>query len=126
MSGESEKFTVFKALEFLYNNENVQSNISAPSGANLVLFLPQDDGSISDKDDGGDVGGFPDNLCRNQLIGNAELEFEEFTQHDDIHTFGSGVPQSQIQVKFNTCLQSKHSDAQIFLKLIFTIFLCYY
>ena len=84
MSSKSEKFTEFKALEFLHNNENVQSNTSAPYGANLVLFPPQDDGSISDKDDGGDIDGFPDNLCRKQLIGNAELEFEELTQHDDI------------------------------------------
>ena len=62
MSSESEKFTVFEALKFLHINENVQSNTSAPYGANLVLFPPQDDGSISDEDDGG---GFPDNLCRN-------------------------------------------------------------
>ena len=55
MSSESEKFTEFEALEFLHNNENLQSNTSAPNGANLVLFPPQDDGSISDEDDGGDI-----------------------------------------------------------------------
>ena len=46
------------------------------STANVIIFLPKNDGIDTDEDDGNDVNYFPENLCGRQLSLDAEQDLK--------------------------------------------------
>ena len=62
---ENKKMTVFKALKVLEALESKYSFVAGKSvsTANVIIFLPKNDGIDTDEDDGNDVNCIPDNLC---------------------------------------------------------------
>ena len=71
---ENKKMTVFEALEVLEALESKYSFIAGEcvSTANVIIFLPKNDGIDTDEDDGNDVNCNPDNLCGRQFPSDAE------------------------------------------------------
>ena len=71
---ENKKMTVFEALEVLEALESKYSFVAGESmsTANVIIFLPKNDGIDTDKDDGNDVNCILDNLCGRQLQSYAE------------------------------------------------------
>ena len=71
---ENKKITVFEALEVLKALESKYSFVAGESvfTANVIIFLPKNDGIDTDEDDGNDVNCIPDNLCGKQLPSDAE------------------------------------------------------
>ena len=67
---ENKKMTVFEALKVLEALESKYSFVAGESvsTANVIIFLPKNDGIDTDKDDGNDVNCIPDNLCGRQLL----------------------------------------------------------
>ena len=65
---------VFEALDVLQPLESKYSFVVGESvcTANVIIFLPKNDGIDTDKDDGNDVDCIPDNLCGRQLPSDAE------------------------------------------------------
>ena len=71
---DNEKMTVFEALEVLEALESKYSFVAGESvsTANVIIFLPKNDGIDTDEDDGNDVNCILDNLCGRQLPSDAE------------------------------------------------------
>ena len=71
---ENKKMTVFEALDVLEALESKYSFVAGESvsTANVIIFLPKNDGIDTDEDDGNDVNYIPDNLCGRQLSSDAE------------------------------------------------------
>ena len=71
---QNKKMTVFEALEVLESLESKYSFVAGESvsTANVIVFLPKNDGIDTDEDDGNDVNCIPDNLCGRQLPSDAE------------------------------------------------------
>ena len=71
---KNKKMTVFEALEVLEALESKYSFVAGESvsTANVIIFLPKNDGIDTDEDDGNDVNCIPDNPCRRQLPSDAE------------------------------------------------------
>ena len=71
---ENKKMTFFEALEVLEALESKYSFVAGESvsNANVIIFLPKNDGIDTDKDDGNDVNCIPYNLCERQLPSDAE------------------------------------------------------
>ena len=65
-----EALDVFEALKSKYMYSFVAGK--SVSTANVIIFLPKNDGIDTDEDDGNDVNCIPDNLCGRQLPSNAE------------------------------------------------------
>ena len=76
MSKVNQKLNVFEALEEIFNPKPPAYSGSMVSDAKIVILPPDNDGSDTDEDDGGDSNGIRDNLCKNQLLADAELELE--------------------------------------------------
>ena len=66
--------TVFEALYVLEALESKYSFVAGESvsTANVIIFLPKNNGIDTDEDDGNDVNCIPDNLCGRQLPSDAE------------------------------------------------------
>ena len=62
---QNKKMTVFEALEVLESLESRYSFVAGESmsTANVIIFLPRNDGIDTDEDDGNDVNCILDNLC---------------------------------------------------------------
>ena len=62
---ENKKMNVFEALEVLETLESKYSFVAGESVsiANVIIFLPKNDGIDTDEDDGNDVNCISDNLC---------------------------------------------------------------
>ena len=71
---KNKKMIVFEALEVLEALESKYSFVGGESvsSANVIIFLPKNDGIDTDEDDGNDVNCIPDNLCKRQLPSDAE------------------------------------------------------
>ena len=71
---DNKKMTVFEALEVLEALESKYSFVAGESvsTANVIIFLPKNDGIDTDEDDGNDVNCILDNLCGRQLPSDAE------------------------------------------------------
>ena len=71
---ENKKMTVFEALVVLEALESKYSFVAGESvsTANVIIFLPKNDGIDTNEDDGNDVNCIPDNLCGRQLPSDAE------------------------------------------------------
>ena len=71
---ENKKMTVFEALEVLEALESRHSFVAGESvaTANVIIFLPKNDGIDTDEDDGNDVNCIPDNLSGRQIPSDAE------------------------------------------------------
>ena len=71
---ENKKMNVFEALEVLETLESKYSFVAGESVsiANVIIFLPKNDGIDTDEDDGNDVNCISDNLCGRQLPSDAE------------------------------------------------------
>ena len=71
---ENKKMTVFETFEVLEALESKYSFVAGESmsTANIIIFLPKNDGIDTDKDDGNDVNCISDNLCGRQLPSDAE------------------------------------------------------
>ena len=71
---ENKKMTVFEALYVLEALESKYSFVAGESvsTANVIIFLPKNDGIDTDEGDGNDVNCTPDNLCGRQLPSDAE------------------------------------------------------
>ena len=71
---QNKKMTVFEALEVLESLESKYSFVAGESvsTANVVIFLPKNDGIDTNEDNGNDVNFIPDNLCGRQLPSDAE------------------------------------------------------
>ena len=71
---DNKKMTVFEALEVLEALESKYSFVAGESvsTANVIIFLPKNDGIDTDEDDGNDVNCILDNLCGRQLLSDAE------------------------------------------------------
>ena len=71
---KNKKMIVFEALEVLEALESKYSFVGGESvsSANVIIFLPKNDGIDTDEDDGNDVNCIPDNLCGRQLPSDAE------------------------------------------------------
>ena len=66
--------TIFEALEVLEALESKYNFVAGEcvSTANVIIFLPKNDGIDTDEDDGNDVNCIPDNVCKRQLSSDAE------------------------------------------------------
>ena len=64
---QNKKMTVLEALEVLESLESTYSFVAGESvsTANVIVFLPKNDGIDTDEDDKNDVNCIPDNLCGN-------------------------------------------------------------
>ena len=62
---ENKKMTVFEALEVLEALESKYSFVAGESvsTANVIIFLPKNDGVDNDEDDENAINCIPDNLC---------------------------------------------------------------
>ena len=62
---QNKKMTVFEALEVLESLESRYSFVAGESmsTANVIIFLPRNDGIDTGEDDGNDVNCILDNLC---------------------------------------------------------------
>ena len=62
---QNKKMTVFEALEVLESLESRYSFVAGESmsTANVIIFLPMNNGIDTDEDDGNDVNCILDNLC---------------------------------------------------------------
>ena len=71
---EKKKMNIFEALEVLKALESKYSFVTGESAstANVIIFLPKNDGIDTNEDDGNDVNCIPDNLCGRQLPSDAE------------------------------------------------------
>ena len=71
---ENKKMTVFEALVVLEALDSKYSFVAGKSvsTANVIIFLPKNNGMDADEDDGNDVNCIPENLCRRQLPSDAE------------------------------------------------------
>ena len=71
---DNKKMTVFEALEVLEALESKYSFVAGESvsTANVIIFLPKNDGIDTDEDDGNDVNCILDNLWGRQLPSDAE------------------------------------------------------
>ena len=67
-------FEVLETIEALRFKEGFVDGESV-SAANVIIFLPEDEGMDTDEDDGNDVNCILDNLCGKQLLSAAELDF---------------------------------------------------
>ena len=61
MSKLTEKLNVFEALKKIFNPKPHACIGSMVSDAKIVILPPDNDGSDTDEDDGGDSNGIPDN-----------------------------------------------------------------
>ena len=75
---QNKNMTVFEALEVLETLESKENFVAGESvsTANVIIFPPKNDGMDTDEDDGNDVNCIPDNLCRRQLLSDAELDLQ--------------------------------------------------
>ena len=66
--------TVFEALDVFEALESKYSFVAGESvsTANVIIFLPKNNGTDTDKDDGNYVNCISDNLCGRQLPSDAE------------------------------------------------------
>ena len=73
---ENKQMNVLKALEVLEDLESKYSLVAGESvsTANVIIFLPKNDGIDTDEDDGNDANCIPDNLCGRQLLSDADDE----------------------------------------------------
>ena len=71
---ENQKMTVSEAFDILEVLESKYSFVAgvSVSTANVIIFLPKNDGIDANEDDGNDVNCIPDNLCGRQLPSDAE------------------------------------------------------
>ena len=71
---ENKKMTVFEALDVLEALDSKYSFVAGESvsTANVIIFLPKNNGIDTDEDDGNDVNCIPDNLCGRQVPSDAE------------------------------------------------------
>ena len=71
---ENKKMTVFEALDVLEALESKYSFVAGESvsTANVIIFLPKNNGIDTDEDDGNDVNCISDNLCGRQVPSDAE------------------------------------------------------
>ena len=71
---ENKMMTVFEALEVLEALESKYSFVAGEfvSTANVIIFLPKNDGIDTDEDNRNDINCISDNFCGRQLPSDAE------------------------------------------------------